>query len=155
MSTFDPVAFQEQIIEEANETKTTPLPEEDYECFIKDAKVNKWTNRDGEDQPVLDIRFQVLPGDEHYEQVKNMLNRDELFIDHRIFLDVKNGALAFGPNQNVQLGKLRAATGLNDPKKKFTFSQLVEQGPVVVSVGMREGPDGEPRNRVKGIRTPE
>lgn len=153
MSTFDPEAFQSQVIEEANETKTTPLPEGEYQCFVQDAKINKWT-KDGEDNPVLDITYQVLPNDEKYEEVKKMLNREELLIHQRVFLDVKNGALQFGPNQNVQLGRLREATGLNDPKKKFMFSMLKDQGPVMVTVGMRELPSGDPANTVKRVAAP-
>jgi len=131
-STFDPAAFENQIIDQGNETVMTPVPEGEYRGFIKSVRVKAVTTQARGDVPVLEVIYQI--DDETGELAKEM-NRDEVTVRQDVWLDVtENGALAFGPNQNVGLGKLREAVSMNDPSRSFTFKQLEGAGPVLVTV---------------------
>lgn len=143
MSTFDVQAFENQIIEEANETKTTPVPEGVYTGLVDSQRIktispSKGPN-EGKELPVLEVTWVI---DDEDGKLAEELNRDKVTVRQDIWLDVSDsGGLAFGPNQNVGLGRLREALGLNKPGKAFSFGMLEGQGPAQVHVGQREQAD--------------
>ena len=47
-STFDPVAFEAMVIDEANETASTPVPEDKYMGLIDSTKIKAITPRKGQ-----------------------------------------------------------------------------------------------------------
>lgn len=139
MSTFDPVAFENMTIDQSNETKTTPLPEGDYRGLvsgvkIKTVKLSKG-ERAGQEQPVLEVVYDLE--DPTGGKILEELNRDKIQVRQDIWLDVDNGTLAFGPNLNVQLGRLRDAVGQNKAGKPWAFKMLEGAGPVMVHVTHR------------------
>ena len=134
--TFDAAVFEQMVIDQANETKTTPVPVGDYEAMIdkvrvKSVKLSKG-DRAGTEVPILEVTFHIDD-----DKVAEQLNRDKVLSRMDIWLDVEGGALAVGPNKNVRLGRLREAVGMNKPGKSFSFMQLEGAGPVKVQVNHR------------------
>jgi len=155
-STFDPEAFESIVIDQANEVKMTPVPEGDYTAMIDKVRIKSVTvkkgAREGQEIPILEVLHHIQDED---GKLKKLLNLDKVVVRQDIWLDVENGALAFGPNQNVGLGRIREATGLNKPGKAFTFKMLEGQGPIELTVGLRENSEtGDFFNVVKGVRKP-
>lgn len=153
MSTFDPQAFENMVIEQSNETKSTPVPEGDYKTIIDSVNVKsvkiKSGDREGQEVPVLQVVYQILDED---GTLAKQLNMDKITVRQDVWLDVsESGTLAFGPNQNVRLGKLRDAVGLNQPNKPFSFKMLEGQGPLLIGVGL-DIRDDLAYNRVNSVQ---
>lgn len=154
MSTFDAAAFENMVIEEANETKMTPVPEGQYKSLIEKAEIRtieiKNGDRAGQTVPILNVVHDIQDDD---GELKKILNRDKVTVRQDIWLDVDdNGSLSFGPNLNVGLGRLREATGLNKPGKKFSFGMLEGQGPLRIYVTEQTREDtGDVFNRVPKV----
>lgn len=150
-TTFDPAAFEEMVIDKENETKSTPVPEGVYEALIDTVRVKSVTltkgDRAGEVVPILEVNYLIL--DEEGELAKE-LNRERITVRQDIWLDVQgSGAkarLSFGPNQNLALGRLREATGLNKPG--ITFGQMEGAGPISITVVLDPRENGDVYNRV-------
>lgn len=144
-SAFDPNTFLSQEIVGASETKYTPIPIGEYQSFIDDVKTEMVKDNTGAEVPVLILTHAILS-----EELKKTLGLEKPTVQDRIFLDVddKTGALLFGANKNVRLGRVREACGLNDPKKKFNFNMLRGCGPLKIMVdhrfseknGVKDGP---------------
>ena len=136
MSTFDPVAFESMVIDEANETTVTPVPEGVYEGLIDSVRVKgielQRGERAGQTVPILEVTWMLTDED---GKLKKLLNREKVTVRQDLWLDVNDqGGLSFGPNQNVKLGQLRELCGLNKPGKPFSFKMLEGQGPFAVHV---------------------
>lgn len=139
MSTFDPAAFENTTVEQSSETHSTPVPEGEYTAIIDSVKVNsikiKNGDRAGQEVPILRVIYHIEDDD---GKLSSLLNREKVTVRQDIWLDTKGeGAsmtLAFGPNQNVALGRLRDAVNLNKPGKPFNFKMLEGQGPVKITV---------------------
>ncbi len=134
---FNPEEFQNILIEGANETNRTPVPEGEYESLIEGVRVKSVLIRKGEhageSRAVLEVMYALED-----EELKKKLNIDKPMIRQDIWLDTTKNAeggtsLAFGPNTNIGLGRLRDATGLNKPNKPFGF-QMLEGQPCKVVV---------------------
>jgi hypothetical protein len=147
MSTFDVESFIHTEIEGANETNFTPVPIGDYEALIDDIKL---TSRDinGREVVILDVMWDILD-----ENLRATMNRDKVIVRQGVFLDVADGALAFGPNQNVSLGRLRDALGQNSDGTPWSFSSLRGAGPVYLRVEHRDNPNNpdNPYTDVKSV----
>jgi hypothetical protein len=134
MSTFDPSAFLNATITEANSTVTTPCPEGEFFAIIDgEPKINQWQSRDGSKSGLrLDLTWSTDD-----DAACSVTGRKPTKIRQGIMLDLtENGGLDMGRGKNVSLGRLREATGLNVPGQPFSFSML--QGKAAkVSVGHR------------------
>ena len=140
MSAFDPAMYEQMALEQANETTYTPIPDGDYESIIDTAKVEGVQRKDGSMAAVLRVTHNLVSAS---DELKKLLNRDKVTIRQDIWLDTnENGALAFGPNQNVRLGQLRQELGMNTPGKKFMLGMLSGAGPLKVKVTSKEATDG-------------
>ena len=154
MSTFDPAAFEQMTIDQANETKSTPVPEGDYVALINSVKVDsleiKNGARAGTTVPILRVTYKI---DDDTGKLAEELNRDDVLVRQDIWLDVnESGGLAFGPNQNLGLGRLRDAVGFNKPGKAFSFPMLEGQGPVMIHVTVDTNAEtGDSYNRVPRV----
>lgn len=126
-STFDPNTFLNQELSGANEVKYTPVPEGEYKAYIDDLGTDSY-----KDAPILIITYALLDDD---GKLKNLLGLEKPTLQDRIFLDVnEDNSIAFGPNKNVRLGRVREAVGQNDPKKKWNFNMLRGAGPVLLRI---------------------
>lgn len=154
MSTFDVNAFENTVIEESNETKTTPVPEGTFPGLVDSQRIKtikvKNGPREGQELPILEVTYELTDDD---GKLKEVLNRDKVTVRQDIWLDINDsGGLAFGPNQNVALGRLREATGLNAPGRPFSFGMLEGQGPVMIHVTQFANSDtGDIFNRIPKV----
>ena len=126
MTSFDKETFMNAEVTGAMETVYTPVPEGEWPGYVKDIDL-----REVNDQPVLDLTWVVID-----DRVKEQLGVDEPIVRQTLFLDVDaNGVLSFGPNKNVQLGRVREVAGLNNPEQAFNFRMLQGIGPFKLKIG--------------------
>lgn len=120
---FDPNQFLDMQTTEANDTKLVPVPAGEYLAIADDVKARQWKKRD--DPTVsglaLDIKWAIDD-----PAVKALLEREKVIVEQGIMLDLTDsGGLDMGKGKNVTLGKLREATGLNQPGAPFSPMMLV------------------------------
>lgn len=121
MSVFDPESFGLTEINGATSTERIPIPEGEYLATVKDlvlpprkidtAEGPRWVTGivwEIDDQNVRDITGQPRPR-----------CRQDMWLDIN-----EQGGLDMGKGKNVDLGKARAAFGLNDPSKPFRFDHF-------------------------------
>ena len=106
------------------------------------------SERAGTTVPILEVMWQIM---DDSGKLKELLNRDKIVVRQDIWLDVTDGALSFGPNLNVGLGRLREAVGLNKPGKPFSFKMIEGQGPVRISVTQKVQDSGDVYNNVSKV----
>jgi len=143
-STFDPNTFLDGSVEGQFETNYTPYPPKEYTGMIKSVAA-----REAAGQTVLDIIWIILD-----EKLKADMNMDECQVRQGIFLDIEpSGALAFGANKNVDLGRLRAAVGQDDPRKPWAPRMLIGAGPATINVINKPDKNDPAKlyNNVKGV----
>lgn len=149
---FDAEAFQNAVISESNSTRTLPWPVGEYVGTIKKAEIRSGTISKGEraGQPWAGVSIQV--------------EVDRSFIPEgasptasgMVMLDLTDaGGLDFRPGRNVNLGRLREATGLNTPGQPFSFPML-EGRTVKISTGVRADKDDPDLQytEIKGYKAP-
>ena len=121
---FDPQAFLEASITEANDTKVIPVPQGEYVAIIDKIVPRTWTAKDGTSSGVaVDIQW-IIENDE----VKAFLGRDTVTVKQGLMLDIlPSGALDMSKGKNISLGRLREAVGQNKPGQAFSFQNLPGQ----------------------------
>lgn len=128
MSAFDPEAFMRQETTEQNETRFEPVPEGEFVAMVDDLVI-----RNPKDSVIADISWEIK--DEELRARLGMDDSRKILVRQSIFLDVEeSGALSFGPNKNVQLGKLRSALGQNESGQPWSFEMLKGAGPAKIKV---------------------
>ncbi len=137
MTTFDKETFMNAEVVGAMETVYTPVPEGEWPGYVKDLDM-----REVNDSPVIDLVWVIID-----DRVKEQLGIDEPTVRQTLFLDVdSNGSLSFGPNKNVQLGRVREVAGLNDPSQPFNFRMLQGIGPFTLKIS--NNPDKKDSTKV-------
>lgn len=118
MSAFNPDAFLNTEVTEANSTFYTPVPEaDDAPGSIK--KIAPRVLTDG--RVVLDVTWVV-----DTDEARNETGMAEPMVRQSLWLDVtESGGLDFGKGKNVGLGKLREALGQNQSGKPWQPGMLV------------------------------
>lgn len=117
MSTlFDASSFLSTPLAEASATKRDPLPiGETYGQISKVDMVNGVAGPQAENPGKPWFKLNVvfdLQDPEYLSRAK----RERASITYGLMLDVTDaGTIALGPNVNIRLGKLREATGVNQP----------------------------------------
>ena len=139
MSVFDKDTFLNTSVTGATDSTYTPIPEGEYKAFIDELGLDKYNDAERGEVPVLILTYALIEVD----HLKEELGIAKPTVQDRLFLDVENGALAFGPNKNVKLGMVREATGQNDAKKAWNMNLLRGAGPVVLKVTHRYNKAGE------------
>ena len=117
MSSFDPNAFLNTEVSEANATAYVPVPEGEFNASIKLIKPRVLT--DG--RAVLDLTWIVDD-----EEVKQETGMAEPAVRQTLWLDItESGGLDFGKGKNVALGRLREALDQNQSGKPWAPGMLV------------------------------
>ncbi len=119
---FNPDQFLDMQVTEANSTETTPVPEGEYVAVVDEVKCRQWQKKDDPSVAglALDIKWSIDDAN-----VKELLGRQTVSVTQGIMLDLtESGGLAMGKGQNVGLGRLRDAVGLNVAGQPFAFSML-------------------------------
>ena len=142
MNDFNAEAFMTTEVEGQLETQFTPIPEGEYRGVIKEVKADVTTKG----SPVLEVIWIIDD-----QEVRDLIGMDEPTSRQTIWLDVnEQGALEFGKNKNIGLGKLREALGQNDGSP---WSPAKLMGcPATVSIKHRVGSEGGIFAEVKGVR---
>lgn len=119
---FSPEQFLDMQTTEANDTKLVPVPVGEYVAVIDEVKARSWKKKD--DPSVGGLALDIVWAIDD-EGVKSLLGRDKVTVKQGIMLDLtESGGLDMGKGKNVNLGKLREATGLNVPGQPFAASML-------------------------------
>jgi len=104
-TSFNADAFMATEVEIELETEFTPIPEAEYQAVIKEIKPG--TTPKG--STFMEVIWIVDDA-----SVRELLGMDEPTTKQTVWLDfTEAGALEFGKNKNVQLGRLRDALGQN------------------------------------------
>lgn len=142
MSNFNADQFMQTEVEGQLDTEFTPIPEAEYPGFIKEVKPD--TTAKGSN--LIEVIWVV-----NDDAVRELIGLEEPTAKQTIWLDInEQGALEFGKNKNVSLGKLRDALGQNDGKP---WSPLMLLGqPAIVNIKHRLGDQGGVFAEVKGVR---
>lgn len=139
---FDPNVLLDQEVEGSNATKLRPCPAGEFTAIIDGIKLRSWAKKD--DPTVNGVSLDVML-DIQDQAIREELGRDKILVKHSCSLDFVidgNGkpVLDMHKDKNVDLGRLRAACGLNDPDRKFSLNMLNGQA-VKVMVSHRQDPE--------------
>lgn len=131
---FDPNAFLQQTTSEAGSIITVPIPVGEYVAVVEKVDARPWQGKDDPSKSgiAIDITYNIDDA-----KVKEVLGRPKVTITQGIMVDLtETGQLDMGVGRNVQLNRVREATGLNVKGNPFAPSMFT--GKVVkVSVGHR------------------
>lgn len=126
-STFSPENFLDFTTDEANSTERIPCPVGEFPAQIEAVAYKSGTKAqpDGniKSWALFEVQWSIQDAD-----VLAQLDKDKVVVKQAVSLDfTDSGGLDMGKGKNVGLGRLRAATGLNQPGKAFAPSMLVGQ----------------------------
>lgn len=94
---------------EALSTQRTPVPEGDYVAAIDDINFRTVKTKNG-DRPIMTVLWEI-----HDESLKAQMDREKVTVKQDFWIDLDEmGGLATGPDQNTQLGALRAVFDQNE-----------------------------------------
>lgn len=133
--TFNAELFLHQELDQANETAYTPVPAGDYQAIISDIALNA-RDINGREVLILDVKWDIID-----DELRALQNMQTVIVRQGIFIDIEGGAIAFGTNKNVALGRLRDALGQNDNGKPWSMADLRGAGPAYIRVAHRENPN--------------
>jgi hypothetical protein len=147
MSLFDAQAFFNQTLSEANSTERIPAPAETrVPCQLVDFGIVsgdiKEGNRAGEKWYMLEWKVEITDPEYLAKWKAKGIDAEKCTLRDSFFLDITEGGdIAMGPGKNVDLGKLRKATGTNEPGRVINDMK----GKMLrVDVIHRPGKNGDP-----------
>lgn len=137
---FDPDTFMNQTVDQPMATEFKLCPAGEYRATIDDFDSSAFetfdfTYKQGPNAglPGSMTKFSI-PFVIDSDAAKTELGRDKVVVTKQVILDIdSNGALDFGTNKNVELGRIRAAVNQNGPGP-WSPGNLRGQGPVMVKV---------------------
>lgn len=138
MTMFSPEQFLDMQVTESNDTKVIPVPVGEYMAVADEVKVRPWQSKNDPSKAgvALDIIWSVDD-----QNVKSLLGRDKVTVKQGIMLDLTDaGGLDMGKGRNISLGRLREATGLNNPGQPFSVTMVTGRA---VKVKVKHRVDGE------------
>lgn len=145
MSNFDPDAFMTENVDQPLMFERTLVPVGEYKASIGDFTSEAFESfefeykrgpKAGEKGELRKFNCPIVIDD---DKVRAAMQSDQVRVYHVCTLDFdENDKLAWGPNKNIDLGKLRHATGQNGPGS-WTVSQLRGAGPFMVKIEHRSG----------------
>lgn len=118
---FDANAFMQATFEGTNDTVRIPIPAEEYDCLAEKVDLTTWASKDGSKNGLkLVVLWEVMS-----DEVREVTGRAKNVLRHDIMLDLtEDGRLDMSKGQNIQLGRLREAVGLNRPGEPFSFPMI-------------------------------
>ena len=142
---FDPDTFMNQTVDQPLSVERTLVPEGEYKGRIGDFTSDAFTTFNftykrgpaaGQEGSMHKFNCPIVIDD---DKVRAALQMENVMIYQSCTLDFDDqGGLLFGPNKNIDLGKLRHATGQNNPGP-WKISDLRGAGPFMVKVQHRTG----------------
>lgn len=122
MSMFSAEQFLDMQVDGAMDTKVVPVPVGEYLAVVKEVKARTWTSKKDPSQSgvTLDLSWTIDDAN-----VKALLGREEVNVKQGLMLDLtEQGGLDMGKGRNIGLGRVREATGLNNPGQPFSATML-------------------------------
>lgn len=150
---FDPNAYLNLQTTDSFETSYTPVPDGEYPAAVDSLKLETVKFKD-KDTGVEEIRlvcrliWSILD-----DAVKNALGMTKVIVRQDIFVDLTPmGQFDTAKNKNIDLGRVRAAFGMN--QGAFALQMLNGQGPAYIRVGQRPDKKDSTKvyNDVLGVR---
>lgn len=143
---FDPDAFMSATVDQPLEIERTLVPEGEFRMMVDDFDSTAFETfsftykrgpNAGSEGSMTKFSCPIVVDD---DKVRQLLQMDKPRVFHTCTLDFDEttGQLMFGPNRNIDLGKLRHAVGQNSPGP-WSVSQLRGAGPFMGKVKHREG----------------
>lgn len=138
---FDPDLFMQQTVDQPMETDFRLPPAGEFQATIDDFTSEafeqiSFTYKKGDrsGQPGTMTKFNC-PFVIQDENAKKEMGRDRVVVTKQMILDLvpDTTQLDWGPNKNIELGRIRAAAGQNNPGP-WQVSQLRGAGPMMVKV---------------------
>jgi hypothetical protein len=115
MSTFDPSIFEQTVLNESNDTRIAPVPEDEYLGEIKSYEFR--TTNSG--KTMVNVLWKTTD-----PKAVDATGLPEPTVRQTIWLDVTDaGGLDMGKGKNVSLGKFREAIDMNKPG--FTWQNTI------------------------------
>lgn len=135
MSVFDPKTFATMTFTEANSTESVPVPAGEWNFDITKAEVTSWQSKQDPSKAGLKLSLTLTTED---PAIAAITGRPKNSVPYEMMLDLTpEGGLDFGKGMNVNLGRARAATGLNVPGQPFSFDMFIGR-PVKATVKHEE-----------------
>jgi hypothetical protein len=131
----------------SNATVRRPIPIGEYKAQIEDVELEAFPGKKDPTKTYLRATFSYRILD---EAVAKELGREKVTAVDGWLVDLTDGGdIDFGPDRNVNLGRVREATDCNKPGDEWSFPGF--KGKVVkVKIG-HEMYEGEPRTRVQNV----
>jgi hypothetical protein len=137
MDTFDADSFMNSNVDAPMQTQMAKVPEGEYQAMIDNfdnATAIRTVQVKGIDRKILEIPFVIQD-----VNLQAKLKRDRVVHRESFWLDFdENGRLGTGPDQNINLGRLRAALDQNNAG--WNPSMLKGAGPVMIVVKHKPNP---------------
>lgn len=147
---FDVNSFLDLQVTGSNDTKLVPVPVGEYLGLTGEVEVKSWQGKDDPTKTGLKLLVPIKIDD---PAVKEATGRDTSTVVFEAMLDIlPGGGLDMGKGKNVQLGRIREATGLNDPSAPFSFRMLAGR-PIKASV-IHEEWKGDLYAKIKAVAKP-
>lgn len=134
MSAFDPTTFASMTFVGSNSTESFPIPPGEWLGTCTKSEITQWKTKDGSKAGLkCTLMFEIDD-----PKVAEVTGRPKSSIRHEIMLDLTpEGGLDMGKGMNVNLGRTRAAMGLNDPSQPFSFDMFIGR-PAVLTIKHRD-----------------
>lgn len=138
---FNADTFMQQTVDQPLETEYTLVPEGEYQATIDDFTAEaleqiafNYKQGDRAGTPGVMSKF-TIPFVIHDDTVKQTMGRDKVVVTKQVILDINDttGALDWGKNKNIELGRVRQGAGQNAPGP-WSVAQLRGAGPMMVKV---------------------
>lgn len=144
---FDPQAILDATFNEANSTELIPVPEGEYQAVAGEVETATWQ---GVKDPSKSGVKLIIPWEILDDGAKAHTKRQRIIVRQDIMLDLNaNGLLDMREGQNIRLGQLRAALGLNTAGQPFS-PRMISGRMARVRVGVREH-EGRKFEEVKAV----
>ncbi len=119
---FDVNSLLQTSFEETNSTEMLPVPAGEFLAVAESFKIDEWQGKKDPSQRGLKL---IVKWNIDDANVKQAMGRDKVSCNQEIMLDMtESGMLSFAKGDNVGLGRLREALGLNTPGAPFSFSMI-------------------------------
>jgi hypothetical protein len=145
MPDFNPDDFMSQTVDQPLDIERTMVPEGEYKARIDDFTSDAFETfkfeykrgpNAGQEGQMHKFNCPLVIDDAALQAKMQM---DKIRVYHTCTLDFDDqGQLMFGPNRNIDLGKLRNAVGQNNPGP-WSIGMLRGAGPFMVKVQHRRG----------------
>lgn len=123
-STFNAEQFLGTTSETAGQTRFTPIPVGEWPGQCTKCEARQFTSeKNGQTYTVLEYTWEVTE-----DSVKQATQSEHPSVRQTVFVELSpQGAIVWGTNKNIQLGRLRAAVGQNRDGRAWAPTHVVGQ----------------------------